>query len=46
MLLARGGPRDREKALQLLESALETAQKLGMTALLEKVRELKLQAGG
>jgi hypothetical protein len=35
MLLDRGEPGDREKALEVLGQALEAAQEMGMTALTE-----------
>jgi class 3 adenylate cyclase/tetratricopeptide (TPR) repeat protein len=41
MLVARGEPGDRDKALELLTYALDTAQELGMKALLDKASELK-----
>jgi len=46
MLLARDEPGDREKGLELLTQALDTAQELGMKALVEKALALKLQAQG
>jgi eukaryotic-like serine/threonine-protein kinase len=46
MLLRRDKPGDREKALALLTEALDTAQELGMKALVEKALALKLQAQG
>ena len=46
MLLARDQPGDREKALELLAQALDTAQALGMKDLVEKALALKLQAQG
>lgn len=46
MLLARGQPGDRERALELLDLALDTAQKLGMRSLAEKAMALKLQIQG
>jgi class 3 adenylate cyclase len=46
MLLRRGGPGDREKALGLVTQALATAQALGMKPLVEKALALKLQAQG
>jgi class 3 adenylate cyclase len=46
MLLARDGPGGREKALELLAQALDTAQELGMKALVQKALALKLQAQG
>ena len=44
MLLKRGEPGDREKALELLTHALDTAQELGMKALLDKAGALKERA--
>ena len=46
MLLRRDGAGDRKKALSLLSQALDTAQELGMKALLERALALKLQAQG
>jgi class 3 adenylate cyclase len=46
MLLARDEPGDREKALELLTEALDTAHELGMKALVEKALALKLQTQG
>jgi len=46
MLLRRDKPGDREKALALLTEALDTAQELGMKALVEKALALKLKAQG
>ncbi|MEE8278444.1 MAG: tetratricopeptide repeat protein, partial [Thermoanaerobaculia bacterium] len=46
MLLRRGEPGDREKALELLTQTLDTAQELGMKALVERSLALKLQAYG
>ncbi|MEE8346318.1 MAG: protein kinase [Dehalococcoidia bacterium] len=46
MLLRRDEPGDREKALELLAQALDTAQELGMNALVERALALKLQAQG
>jgi class 3 adenylate cyclase len=46
MLLARDEPGDRQKALELLAQALDTAQELGMKALVERALALKLQAQG
>ena len=46
MLLARGRPGDREKALELLDRASDTAQELGMKSLIEKVLALKLKVQG
>jgi class 3 adenylate cyclase len=46
MLLARDEPGDREKALALLTQALDTAQEMGMKALVERALALKLQAQG
>ncbi|MGI9097406.1 MAG: ATP-binding protein [Solirubrobacteraceae bacterium] len=42
MLLARNHPGDNEKALELLRQALTTAEQLGLTALADKARSLKL----
>jgi hypothetical protein len=44
MLLLRNDPGDNEKALQLLTEALMTAEALGLTALVDKARLLKLTA--
>jgi hypothetical protein len=44
MLLTRGGPHDNQKARQLLKLALATAEQLGLTALADKARPLKLAA--
>jgi tetratricopeptide (TPR) repeat protein len=44
MLLTRGQPRDNDKALELLEQALATAEQLGLKALADKARPLKLTA--
>src|SRR3990170_3381062 len=46
MLLRRGAKGDRKKALALLTQALDTAQELGMTGLVEKALALKLKAQG
>lgn len=46
MLLARGQPGDREKALGLLNRALGTAQELGMTRLVDRALALKVRAQG
>jgi class 3 adenylate cyclase len=46
MLLRRDGPGDREKALELLAQALDTAQELGMKPLIEKALALKLRIQG
>ena len=46
MLLARDEPGDREKALELVSQALDTAQEVGMKALVERALALKLQAQG
>jgi len=40
MLLLRNDPGDRDKAFELLEQALATAQDLGLTALADKARPL------
>jgi DNA-binding SARP family transcriptional activator/tetratricopeptide (TPR) repeat protein len=42
MLLARGQPGDNGKALELLDQALATARELGLQALADKARPLKL----
>ena len=46
MLCHRGGPGDREKALELLAEALDTAQELGMKLLTDRCLELKLEMQG
>jgi eukaryotic-like serine/threonine-protein kinase len=46
MLLKRAGAGDREKALGLLNQAIDIAQPLGMKALLERSLALKLKAQG
>jgi class 3 adenylate cyclase len=46
MLLRRDGPGDREKALSLLSQALDVAERLGLTALLERSLAMKLKAQG
>jgi eukaryotic-like serine/threonine-protein kinase len=46
MLLRRGSPGDREKALSLLSQALDIAQRLEMKALLERALALKLEVQG
>ncbi len=46
MLLARAGPGDRTRALELLNRALERAQALGMKPLLEQALSTKLEAQG
>jgi eukaryotic-like serine/threonine-protein kinase len=46
MLLQRGGPGDRQKALGLLAEALATAQELGMKPTVERALALKLRAQG
>ncbi|MEE9284704.1 MAG: adenylate/guanylate cyclase domain-containing protein, partial [Dehalococcoidia bacterium] len=46
MLLHRDEPGDREKALELVTQALDTAQELGMKPLVERALALKLQAQG
>jgi tetratricopeptide (TPR) repeat protein len=46
MLLRRDGPGDREKALSLLSQALNVAERLGMTALLERSLAMKMKAQG
>jgi hypothetical protein len=44
MLLLRNDPGDNHKAHQLLTTALTTAEALGLTALADKARPLKLTA--
>jgi len=44
MLLTRAGPRDNDKALELLEQALATAERLGLEALADRARPLRLTA--
>jgi class 3 adenylate cyclase len=46
MLLDRGEPGGQEKALGLVTQALDTAQELGMKALVERCLRLKLRAQG
>src|SRR5438034_2725663 len=46
MLLARGEPGDRQKALELVNQGLDTAQRLGMKAVTDKALGLKLRAQG
>jgi class 3 adenylate cyclase len=46
MLLARAEPGDRERALELVAQALDTAEELGMKVLVERALALKLQAQG
>ena len=46
MLLARGHPDDRERALDLVNRALGTAQELGMPPLAERALALKIKAQG
>ncbi len=46
MLLARGEPRDREKALSLLDEALATCERLGLKGWLDLCLETKLRAQG
>jgi class 3 adenylate cyclase len=46
MLLRRDGPADKEKALSLLSRALDVAERLGLTALLERSLALKMKAQG
>jgi class 3 adenylate cyclase len=46
MLQARGRPGDREKALELVNQALATAQELGMKSLVEAALASKLSAQG
>jgi hypothetical protein len=42
LLLARNRPGDREKALELLGEALSAGERLGLEALADKARPLKL----
>jgi tetratricopeptide (TPR) repeat protein len=44
MLLARGAPGDRERALDLLQQALDAAQEMGMKKVIEDCLALKVQA--
>ncbi|TMG02036.1 MAG: hypothetical protein E6I03_07000, partial [Chloroflexi bacterium] len=46
MLLRRDVPGDRQKALALLSQALDVAERLGLTALLQRALALKLKAQG
>jgi class 3 adenylate cyclase len=46
LLLARGGPGDRAKALDLLNRGLDTARELGMKLVVEQGLALKLRAQG
>ncbi len=46
VLLARAGPGDRQRALELLNRALERAQALGMKPLVEQALATKLEAQG
>jgi class 3 adenylate cyclase len=46
MLLRRDGPGDREKAISLLSQALDVAERLGLTALLERSLAMKMKAQG
>jgi class 3 adenylate cyclase len=46
MLMARGGPGDRERALSLANAALAEAQQLGMKPLVEEALALKLELQG
>ncbi len=46
MLLRRGLPGDREKALAFLSQALDVAERLSMQALLERALAMKLRAQG
>ena len=46
MLLERGQPGDAEKASELIASALETAQELGMAGVVERCLAMKLEAQG
>jgi class 3 adenylate cyclase/tetratricopeptide (TPR) repeat protein len=44
MLLSRGAPGDRERALELLQLALNAAQEMGMTKVIDDCLALKVQA--
>jgi tetratricopeptide (TPR) repeat protein len=44
MLLKRGEPGDREKALQIFDEALATANEIGLYGLIREVSALKAQA--
>ncbi|MDP9238753.1 MAG: protein kinase [Chloroflexota bacterium] len=44
VLLARGSPDDRERALELLQLALDAAQEMGMKKVVEECEALKAQA--
>ncbi|MGI8927607.1 MAG: tetratricopeptide repeat protein [Tepidiformaceae bacterium] len=46
MLLARGQPGDRERALDLMSKSLETASQLGMAKLVEWCEALRVSASG
>ena len=46
LLLGRGEPGDRERALELLTAALETAQDIGMVGLTEEALAARLEAQG
>jgi tetratricopeptide (TPR) repeat protein len=46
LLVARGRPGDRERALELLTAALGTARRLGMTVFAERAEEDLARAGG
>jgi class 3 adenylate cyclase len=46
MLVARDAPGDKQKALALLQQALDTAQALGMAKIIERGLALKLEAQG
>ncbi|MEX2159951.1 MAG: AAA family ATPase [Dehalococcoidia bacterium] len=46
MLVARGAPGDREKALDLLSKALETAQEIGMKKIVERALALRMELQG
>ncbi len=46
MLVARGGQGDREKALDLLRKALDTAQEIGMKQVVERALALRVQLQG
>ncbi len=46
MLLARAAPGDRDRALALLQAALDTAEELGMKKIIERALALKVKAQG
>nr|MDP9237529.1 hypothetical protein [Chloroflexota bacterium] len=46
MLLARATPGDRDRALALLQAALDTAEELGMKKIIERGLALKMRAQG